>query len=141
MNKAPGTHPDCPLFPYKSEMVFLEPEMHLRSKNKDLEIYLQHHSPSLSMVCHPTNHARGMGLRTVQMPSPELLPQTRHSLVGEHRQELRVPTCPHPTAVTEPVCAEAPHLYRQAHACLHKACKHDVRCEAVGLPLHRNSWD
>lgn len=70
MNKAPGTHPECPLFPYTSEMVFLEPEMHLRSENKDLEIYLQHHSPSLSMVCHPTNRARGMGLRTVQVPPP-----------------------------------------------------------------------
>lgn len=78
MNKVPGTHPNCPLFPYKSEMVFLEPEMHLRSENKDFEIYLQHHSPSLSMVCHPTNYARGMGLQTAGAVPRTATPNQTH---------------------------------------------------------------
>lgn len=131
MSKALGTHPHCLCFPYKSEMVFLGLGTYLGSETKALEIYLRHHSPSLSVACHPTNHARGMGLWTAT--------STRHTFVGEHQKELRVHTCPHPTVGTEPVSAEAAHLHRQAHECLHKACKHDVRREAVGLPLHRNS--
>lgn len=112
---------------------------HGASRGQGQGYTLKHLSPSLFIYGLPANKStqtRSCGLGRCH---PQNCFPTRYVSVGEQQEELRVPTCPHPTAVTKPVSAAAPHLYRQAHECLHKACKHDVRYEAVGFPLLRNS--